>query len=72
MCDYFVLSVLHESLKMRPLCRNPGVKTIESEVFEACVKAGAISEDNSDNVNKVWPSSTCDYQRSANCLHRYP
>lgn len=33
--------------------RNPGVKTIESEVFDACVKAGAISEDNSDNVNKV-------------------
>jgi hypothetical protein len=33
--------------------RNPGVKTIESEVFDACIKAGAISEDNSDSVNKV-------------------
>lgn len=32
---------------------NPGVKTIESEVFDACVKAGAISDDNSDDVTKV-------------------
>lgn len=32
---------------------NPGVKTIEQEVFDACVKAGAISQDNSDNTQKV-------------------
>lgn len=40
----------------RGLCsiyRNPGVKTIESEVFDACVKAGCISADNSDNPTKV-------------------
>ena len=41
------------ALLLFPRHRNPGVPTIEQEVFDACVKAGAISADNSDNVNKV-------------------
>ncbi|GAA5867676.1 hypothetical protein JCM1840_006654 [Sporobolomyces johnsonii] len=32
---------------------NPGQETIEGEVFKALVKAGAISEDNSNNPQKV-------------------
>lgn len=32
---------------------NPGFDTIEGEVFKACVAAGAISEDNSVNPQKV-------------------
>lgn len=32
---------------------NPGQDTIEGEVFKALVKAGAISEDNSNNHQKV-------------------
>ncbi|KAH9810185.1 pseudouridine synthase [Melampsora americana] len=32
---------------------NPGMKTIEGEVFKAFVKAGCVSEDNSAHPNKV-------------------
>lgn len=35
------------------LYRNPGVPTLEGAFFEALVKAGAISEDNSDDHQKV-------------------
>lgn len=32
---------------------NPGVKTIEGDIFEAFCKAGAVSKDNAVNPNKV-------------------
>ncbi|RKP40392.1 pseudouridine synthase, partial [Dimargaris cristalligena] len=32
---------------------NPGAKTIESELFGALVKAGAVSSDNADNIQKI-------------------
>lgn len=38
---------------VRMLTRNPGVKTIEGDVFDAFCRAGAVSEDNAVNPNKV-------------------
>ncbi|KAG0234067.1 tRNA pseudouridine synthase 1 [Actinomortierella wolfii] len=32
---------------------NPGAKTIEGELFKAMCKAGAVSEDNADDIKKV-------------------
>lgn len=54
-CEFITSSRLlyRHTLRLTIVRSNPGVKTIESEVFDACIKAGAISEDNSDNVNKV-------------------
>lgn len=34
---------------------NPPHKTIESDIFEAFVKAGAISRANSNDPKKVYP-----------------
>lgn len=39
----------------RACCSNPGVDTIEGDVFKAFVMAGAISEDNSTSPQKVRP-----------------
>lgn len=36
---------------------NPGVRTIEGDVFDAFVKAGCISEENSAHPNKVRSSA---------------
>lgn len=33
--------------------RNPPLKTIEGDLFDALVKAGAISKDNSNDPKKV-------------------
>lgn len=49
---------------------NPGVKTIEQDVFDACVKAGAISADNSDNTQKVCSIRRAFQICSDRCSHR--
>jgi len=43
----------HELTRPPRARRNPGTETIEGEVFKAFAKAGAISEDNSSNPQKV-------------------
>ena len=49
-------------LLVRISARQPGVKTIEGVLFEALVRAGAVSQDNADNPSKVnrflYPSTT--------------
>jgi hypothetical protein len=35
-------------------CSNPGVRTIEEELRVAFHKAGLVSDDNAENLNKVW------------------
>jgi hypothetical protein len=41
------------NLILHKICSNPTAKSIESELFKAFCKAGAISEDNSDDPKKV-------------------
>lgn len=44
---------------------NPPAKTIEGDLFDAFVKAGAISKANSDDPKKVGPYSTSTYSKSS-------
>lgn len=43
-----------------PSYSNPGIPTLEGTVFEALIKAGAISADNADDHQKVrWLAALC-------------
>ena len=45
------------STSTRRQTSQKGSKTIEGDLFDAFVKAGAVSADNSDDPTKVFPSS---------------
>ena len=49
----FVLSYSSHEPRLMITVSGPGVRTIENTLFDALVRAGAVSKDNSDNPTKV-------------------
>jgi hypothetical protein len=46
-------SNINTKAKQLLLIRNPGAKTIEGDLFQAMIAAGAVSRDNADDPKKV-------------------
>jgi tRNA pseudouridine38-40 synthase len=69
-----LLLIQDDDVNIQPLgsSSNPGVSTIEGAIFDALVKAGAVSADNSDNPQKVGLSraarTDAGVHAAVNCL----
>ena len=48
---------------------NPDCHSIENEIFQAMVKANAISKDNSDDPKKVIPNENTDRQSVTDLMY---